>query len=340
MSNITVEKMDVLAYTVTGAERLDPVRVMIENYEPGKGRITVTCYGRAWTGAWFAMGGDTVQDFIKRVSNDYLIGCLAPRLESTIDDDNEANLNFVKQQIIKLRQEREIEAYVAREMWAEAENADDVKANCCDFLVGEKLLNLFGDDPWYAGWPKVPNHEYQYLERVLNAMREGLNELERAVMSTNLKEWLQQTIAELEEERDAVPGVVNEDAAMALAAMKLALASLEADVVAWTDEQELRDVEKYGCGYLFTANPVTPNADPHRVIKLYAAPPVPVSVPDGYRLQPISEYDAMCAAMLQGGEQTNYRAIVERIAEIIHGKVTDIDLLTVTVKSMKDKLQN
>lgn len=61
---------------------------------------------------------------------------------------------------------------------------------------------------------------------------------------------------------------------------RIALASLEADVVAWTDEQELRDVEKYGCGYLFTANPVTPNADPHRVIKLYAAPPAPVSVPD------------------------------------------------------------
>ncbi|MGS6173543.1 hypothetical protein ACVGX7_03850 [Enterobacter hormaechei] len=48
-------------------------------------------------------------------------------------------------------------------------------------------------------------------------------------MSTITKEWLQQTIAELEEERDAVPGAVNEDAAMALAAMKLALASLEAD---------------------------------------------------------------------------------------------------------------
>ncbi|MCU2730427.1 hypothetical protein N8R00_02520 [Enterobacter hormaechei subsp. steigerwaltii] len=48
-------------------------------------------------------------------------------------------------------------------------------------------------------------------------------------MSTLTKEWLQQTIAQLEEERDAVPGVVNEDAAMALAAMKLALASLEAN---------------------------------------------------------------------------------------------------------------
>lgn len=49
-------------------------------------------------------------------------------------------------------------------------------------------------------------------------------------MSTLTKEWLLTTIAELEEERDAVPGVVNEDAAMALAAMKLALASLEAPV--------------------------------------------------------------------------------------------------------------
>ncbi|MGX9858297.1 hypothetical protein ACH3Y1_03370 [Enterobacter hormaechei subsp. steigerwaltii] len=50
-------------------------------------------------------------------------------------------------------------------------------------------------------------------------------------MSTTLNEWLQKTIAELEEERDSVPGAVNEDAAMALAAMKLALASLEAEPV-------------------------------------------------------------------------------------------------------------
>ncbi|WP_407849878.1 hypothetical protein [Enterobacter hormaechei] len=48
-------------------------------------------------------------------------------------------------------------------------------------------------------------------------------------MSTLTKEWLLKTIAEIEEERDATPGAVNEDAAMALAAMRLALASLEAD---------------------------------------------------------------------------------------------------------------
>ncbi|HGH4648773.1 hypothetical protein [Enterobacter cloacae] len=47
-------------------------------------------------------------------------------------------------------------------------------------------------------------------------------------MAELTKEWLLTTIAELEEERDAVPGVVNEDAAKALEAMKIALVSLEA----------------------------------------------------------------------------------------------------------------
>lgn len=51
-------------------------------------------------------------------------------------------------------------------------------------------------------------------------------------MSELTKEWLQKTIAELEEERDATPGAVNEDAVMALEAMKIAQASLEAEAVA------------------------------------------------------------------------------------------------------------
>nr|WP_162873705.1 DUF551 domain-containing protein [Enterobacter hormaechei] len=55
-------------------------------------------------------------------------------------------------------------------------------------------------------------------------------------MSNVTKEWLQKTIAELEEERDATPGAVNEDASNALAAMKLALASLEAESVSVNDD--------------------------------------------------------------------------------------------------------
>ncbi|HDK6982840.1 TPA: hypothetical protein MXA60_003837 [Klebsiella pneumoniae] len=64
---------------------------------------------------------------------------------------------------------------------------------------------------------------------------------------------------------------------------RIALAAMDSEPVAWTDEQELRDVDRGGCGYLFTVNPVTPHADERRIILLYRhaqpAPVVPV-VPD------------------------------------------------------------
>ena len=56
-----------------------------------------------------------------------------------------------------------------------------------------------------------------------------------------------------------------------LEAAEKRIAELTENPIGWTDEQELRDVEKLGCGYLFNANPITPHADPRRVILLYAA---------------------------------------------------------------------
>ncbi|MCQ1565762.1 hypothetical protein [Escherichia coli] len=96
-------------------------------------------------------------------------------------------------------------------------------------------------------------------------------------MSTLTKEWLQQTIAELEEERDATPGAVNEDVAMALAAMKLALASLEAEAVyqfIYNNPYEEGYTEWLDCNKdYFNGVP----EDCRRI--LYTAPPAPVSVP-------------------------------------------------------------
>ncbi|MBE4989772.1 DUF551 domain-containing protein [Enterobacter cloacae complex sp. P18RS] len=102
-------------------------------------------------------------------------------------------------------------------------------------------------------------------------------------MNTLTKEWLLKTIAELEEERDAVPGIVNEDAAMSLAAMKIALASLEAEAVGEVVLGEYDD-----CGCHPDAKVVCIAADGQADwenfkdgTRLYTAPPAPVSVPDG-----------------------------------------------------------
>ncbi|EPX7401121.1 hypothetical protein ACW2AR_003941 [Cronobacter sakazakii] len=71
------------------------------------------------------------------------------------------------------------------------------------------------------------------------------------------------------------PDIQNGEAQRLLTERVLSVLALRerAEPVAWTDEQELRDVNERGCGYLFTVNPITPHADPHRVIKLYTAPP-------------------------------------------------------------------
>lgn len=108
-------------------------------------------------------------------------------------------------------------------------------------------------------------------------------------MITLTKEWLLKTISELEEERDSVPGAVNEDAAMALAAMKLALASIEAVPVGEVSEQ--RD------GLVMDGTVDLGGASTHRIIKgaskmkrlplgtkFYTAPPAPVSVPDAMEM--------------------------------------------------------
>lgn len=97
-------------------------------------------------------------------------------------------------------------------------------------------------------------------------------------MAELTKEWLLTTIAELEEERDATPGVVNVDVAIALAAMKLALASLEAEAVAWLlSGGGAKNNVSFDSGNAY--------ADPLReVTPLYTAPPAPVSVPDAMEM--------------------------------------------------------
>lgn len=95
------------------------------------------------------------------------------------------------------------------------------------------------------------------------------------------KEWLQQTIAELESVRDEIPFGIDTNSELELAAFKLALAAMDSEPAAWTDEEELRDANQSGSGYLFgIGHDANKFADPRRQIMLYLhAQPAPV-VPD------------------------------------------------------------
>lgn len=91
-------------------------------------------------------------------------------------------------------------------------------------------------------------------------------------------------------------------------------AAMDSEPVGWTDEQELRSVEKDGCGYLFKANPISPNADPRRVIKLYRhAPPAPV-VPGDWVMVPKEPTRQMMAQghfAMKGTDRGKFRRIYQ-----------------------------
>ncbi len=86
--------------TITDVDGLDPIRVMIENYEPGQGRITITCYGRAWTAAWFAMSGASVEVFFANAGPDYIIGNLVCHMAPTLKRDRKHEETYLTRIIV------------------------------------------------------------------------------------------------------------------------------------------------------------------------------------------------------------------------------------------------
>ncbi|MFO4117931.1 hypothetical protein [Enterobacter hormaechei] len=148
------------------------------------------------------------------------------------------------------------------------------------------------------------------------------------MMNAPLREWLNQTIVELEEERDATPGAVNEDATMALAAMKLALASLEA--------RRRKLFTCSACGAEGLDEPLESkchcNEDGAHWIEsvVYTAPPVPVSVPEcfvrfheavksrhhGRMPEEVQNAFDECAAMLQGADGNIGKPLTIKLPDI------------------------
>lgn len=51
---------------------LDPVSVFLEDFESGKGKITIECYGKYWSAYWGAMGERTISEFFSSCSDNKL----------------------------------------------------------------------------------------------------------------------------------------------------------------------------------------------------------------------------------------------------------------------------
>ena len=65
--------MSVELYEIPEQDGLDSIRVYWHNVAPGKGYVTIVCWGCAWNSYFGGMGDGTIQDFFRRADTNYLV---------------------------------------------------------------------------------------------------------------------------------------------------------------------------------------------------------------------------------------------------------------------------
>lgn len=61
---------------IPAGDKLDPIIVYFEDENPGQGRMTIACYGDAWSAWWGSMGDRTVREFVAGTDPGYLSGAM------------------------------------------------------------------------------------------------------------------------------------------------------------------------------------------------------------------------------------------------------------------------
>ena len=127
-------------------------------------------------------------------------------------------------------------------------------------------------------------------------------------MSTITKQWLQQKIAGMEATRDDIPFGLGEDGTNTLAALRIALASLEAEAVCVIDQSNLDYLKSGSDADVWPAS----RAEMGDVLLYRSATPAPVSVPAAMEMDDDFDsafehgkavgWNACRAAILQGAE--------------------------------------
>ena len=100
---MNIQKTEVTRLEITDLPNLDPVRVYLENYRPGTGRITISCYDRAWVGYWGSMSGMTVEQFFIDCDPGYLMGNLLSGLHGLRKDESKREAAYLKRIIVAVQ---------------------------------------------------------------------------------------------------------------------------------------------------------------------------------------------------------------------------------------------
>ena len=175
---LKIEQSTVTKLVITGAPRLDPITVFLEDLAPCKGKITVSCWGKSWTAYWGGMwDGLNIGQFFCELNTSYIIGYFDQAMKSR-QFSGEAIASKAQRIVLKERRLLCYDQDEARELFDEAEDLRDSPS--IDHLHGahgELMTKLFGYE-WchLADDATEPNPDYVYLDRIILAVQQALRQ--------------------------------------------------------------------------------------------------------------------------------------------------------------------
>jgi len=154
---------------ITGAARLDPIKVFLNDVGPGAGHITITCYGQSWSGYWGGMGDRSLAKFFVACDEHYIAGKISNTKSSVFDPDGLKAM--MKKLVIQQLRSREIKPGEARELYDQINDLETFDQ--CPWHESDLMQRVIGDD-WHLAMPEKVNPDYEYLCRIIRAVQEAL----------------------------------------------------------------------------------------------------------------------------------------------------------------------
>lgn len=139
-----VEYSTVTKLRITGAAGLDPITAIMEDLGPGRGKLMLECFGDSWSHLWNAMGTETLREFIRTASCEYLASKLCRQPERVTDWETITQT---------------IGCHVSCEVDALNE-ADQMRVH-------------YGED-WRMELPTRMSNDWQYVRRIVEALKTAL----------------------------------------------------------------------------------------------------------------------------------------------------------------------
>ena len=141
-----IKTSQVTKLMLTELDALDPVTVIIEDFEKHRGKIIIECYGEAWAAFFGSMGCDSIVEFVLSCDADYLAEKLSDISPEIVDYDSIS------------------------------ERISNHNINEGTLLMYSDEMDIAYGEGWQTCLPIMKNPRYEYLLRIVKTVKSGLRE--------------------------------------------------------------------------------------------------------------------------------------------------------------------